>query len=136
MAQSALVWLLRLSALATLSAFGAMIMPTSWMARIHEELGLGPFPHSALVQYLTRSVAALYGFHGVLLALISFNVRRYRPIVVYAGLLNIGLGIMLFAIDRHAALPAFWVWLEGPSLVLVGLLVLALVRQLPRSAPE
>ncbi len=77
---------------------------------------------------MTRSVAALYGFHGGLLLLVSMRPSRYRGIIVYLGWMNILIGFMLLAIDLHAGMPWFWSLLEGPSVFLVGLAMLLLVR--------
>lgn len=56
-----LVLLLRLAGGITTIAFLAMLLPADWMAATHRWLGLGEFPRTAVVDYLTRSVAALYG---------------------------------------------------------------------------
>jgi hypothetical protein len=75
------------------------------------------------VDYLARSVAAFYGFHGVLLFLISTDVVRFRPLVWYVAVMNVLLGVTLLAIDVHAGLPAYWIALEGPPVIVIGLLV-------------
>jgi len=33
------------------------------------------------------------------------------------------LGVTLLAIDVHAGLPAYWIALEGPPVIVIGLLV-------------
>jgi hypothetical protein len=126
--ETLLVVLLRLGGCITLSAFLTMVMPTSWMAATHRWLGLGEFPASPLVEYLTRSVAALYGFHGVLLLLLSTDLRRYRPIVLYVGVMSVLFGAMMLAIDLYADLPLFWTIAEGPPIMALGLVILVLVR--------
>ena len=75
------------------------------------------------MDYLARSVAAFYGFHGVLLFLISTDVVRYRPLVWYVAAMSVVLGFMLLAIDLHAGLPAYWTAFEGPPVVVIGLLI-------------
>ncbi len=126
--QTVLVLLLRLGAAATLSAFLAVLMPAEWMAATHRLLGMGQFPASPLVDYLTRSVAALYGFHGGLLLLVSMRPSRYRGIIVYLGWMNIAIGVMLLGIDLYAGMPWFWSLVEGPSVFCAGLAMLYLVR--------
>ena len=59
-----LVFLLRLAGSVTASAFLAIFLPVEWMASTHRWLGLGEFPRAPVVDYLARSIAALYGFHG------------------------------------------------------------------------
>ena len=80
-----LIWLLRLSGTVMLLAFAAILMPTDWMAANHRRLGLGPFPESALVEYLTRSISALYGIHGGLYLVVSIRVKRYADVIVPEG---------------------------------------------------
>ena len=123
-----LTLLLRLGGVLTGSAFVAMIMPTEWMASTHERLGLGVFPRTPVVEYLARSIAALYGFHGILLFVVAHDPVRLRPVVIYLGCTNIILGAMLLAIDIEAGLPAWWTAAEGPSVIVVGILILLLTR--------
>ena len=112
--------LLRLGGVVTLSAFLAMTMPTSWMRETHSWLGLGDLTTDAITEYLTRSLSAMYGFHGGLLMLLSMDVRRFRPIVGYIGVMNVFLGACLFGIDLYAGLPRWWMYGEGPPLAVLG----------------
>ena len=118
-----LVFLLRFGAVLTGSAFLAVFLPVDSMASTHRWLGLGEFPRTPIVDYLARSVAALYGFHGVLLFVISTDVLRYRALVWYVAAMNVVFGFMLLAIDLHAGLPAYWTAFEGPPVVIIGMLV-------------
>jgi hypothetical protein len=118
-----LVFLLRCGAVLTGSAFLAVFLPVEWMASAHRWLGLGEFPRTPIVDYLARSVAAFYGFHGVLLFVISTDVVRYRALVWYVAVMNVVFGVMLFAIDLHAGLPVYWTAFEGPPVVVIGLMV-------------
>lgn len=122
--------LLRLSGGATVIAFAAMLLPVDWMAAIHEAAGLGEFPRTAVVEYMARSIAGLYGFHGALVLLIARDPLRFRPFVAYVATLNIVFGLMLIAIDVHAGMPWFWTLAEGPLIIAVGLAVAALNRSL------
>ena len=118
-----LVFLLRCGAVLTGSAFLAVFLPVDWMASTHRWLGLGEFPRTPIVDYLARSVAAFYGFHGAMLFLISTDVVRYRLLVWYVAVMNVVFGFILLAIDIHAGLPAYWIAFEGPPVVIIGLLV-------------
>ena len=69
---------------------------------------------------MARSVAALDGFHGVMLYLISTDVVRYRPLVWFAAAMSATFGAMLIGIGVHAGLPAYWVATEGPSVMAIG----------------
>ena len=126
-----LVFLLRLGSVMLLSAFGAVFLPTAWMESTHAWLGLGEFPASPLVEYLTRSVAALYGVHGGLLLVLATDVRRFHGIVRYVAAMNIVLGVLLLGIDLHAGIPWWWTLVEGPPVAVIGVVLLYLLRFVP-----
>jgi hypothetical protein len=123
-----LVFLLRLGGVVTAAAFVAVFLPAAWMASAHEWLGLGDFPGTPLVDYLARSIAALYGFHGVLLLVVSRDPRHFRTIVQFIGVMNIVFGSLMIGIDIHAGLPTLWTLAEGPPIIAFGIVVLYLVR--------
>lgn len=125
-----LVFLLRLGGAVTCAAFLAVFLPVEWMAATHQWLGLGEFPRAPIVGYLARSIAALYGFHGVLLFIIARDPARYRTIVQYAGVMNIAFGLLLIGIDVNAGMPAYWTLAEGPPIIAFGVVVLYLSRSL------
>ena len=125
-----LVLLLRLAGAITSAAFAAMFLPADWMATTHRWLGLGEFPRSPVVDYLARSIAALYGFHGVLLFVIAGNPRHYRSIVWYVGWMNALFGTALVTIDLHAGMPMWWTLGEGPPVAAFGVALLSLSRSL------
>ena len=115
--------LLRLGGALLVTAFLAVFLPVEWMASSHDSLGMGEFPRRPVVDYLARSVAALYGFHGILLFVVSADPAKYRTIIHYLVFMNLGLGVMLIGIDLHAGLPMWWTLAEGPSVIVVGLLL-------------
>jgi FtsH-binding integral membrane protein len=124
-----LTLLLRVSGAGLMLAFVAVLLPVDWMAAAHPWLGLGPFPRTPIVDYLTRSVAALYGFHGVFVWLVSRDPVRYRTFVWFAAVMNVLFGAMMLAIDLHAGMPAVWTAIEGPSIVATGIAIAALLRE-------
>ena len=128
-----LMALLRLAGVFTVTAFFAMLLPVEWMASTHRWLGLGEFPRAAVVEYLARSIAALYGFHGVLLLIVSGDPVRYRAIVWYVAVMNVLFGLMILAIDLAAEMPAVWTISEGPPIVAFGIVVGILNRSLRES---
>lgn len=121
--ERALQILLRIGGVTMLLAFFAIFLPVRWMAVTHEWLGLGEFPESPLVDYLTRSVSLLYASNGGLLLVASFDVRRYRPVLVYLGIATAIGGLILLGIDLHAGLPAYWTLWEGPPVAVIGCLM-------------
>ncbi len=109
------------------SAVFAVFLPDSTMAAIHRQLALGEYPAAPLTSYLTRSVSALYAFHGGLLLALSADVRRFRPVLRFVAWATVALGLALTAIDFQAPMPRWWRLAEGPWVVLIGCLLIWLV---------
>jgi len=128
-----LVFLLRLGAILTGSAFFTIFLPETTMASVHESLGLGAFPASPLTNYLTRSLSVMYAFHGGLLFVLSTNVRRFKPVVLFVGWATAVLGVALLAIDLRAPMPGWWVFAEGPWVFAIGLVIAWLSRRIEPS---
>ena len=129
-----LVLLLRLGAILTGSAFFTLFIPEATMASIHENLGLGTFPASPLTNYLTRSLSAMYAFHGGLLFVLSTDVRRFKPVVLFLGWATAVLGVALLVIDLRAPVPGWWVFAEGPWVIAIGLVIVGLCRHIRPSS--
>lgn len=117
-----------MGAIASLAVF-AIVMPTAWMAAVNDWLGLGPFPRSPLVEYLTRSLSALYALLGVFTLYLAFHARRYLDLIVVIGWQTIALGLVLTAIDFTVGMPGHWSWTEGPPTVLIGWAFIFLARR-------
>ncbi|MBA2259968.1 MAG: hypothetical protein H0W18_13815 [Acidobacteria bacterium] len=126
--------LLRVGALATSAAFLAVFLPVEWMAATHEALGLGPFPRAPLVDYLARSIALLYGFHGILMFIVAGDPVRYRPIVTYIAAMDLIFGVAIAIIDIHAGMPWYWTIGESVPITVMGVLIAVLDRS-TRAAP-
>ena len=129
-----LVALLRLSALGTMIAFFAILLPVEWMVATHARVGLGEFPQVPIMQYLTRSIAALYGFHGVFVWIVSTDPVRYRAFVWFTATMNIVFGAMMLAIDLYAGMPALWTAIEGPGIMAIGIAIALAARAQGRRA--
>ncbi len=120
-------WLLRFLGVIDLLALGAVFMPETWMAYLHHAMGLGQLPTVPLVDYLTRSASLLYAVHGSILVLVSLDINRYRPLILFVAWVSIVHGAMLWVIDLWAGLPWWWTWTEGPIYSSVAALVLVLL---------
>jgi hypothetical protein len=115
--EKTLILLLRISAVVLLLAIVPAIMPFSWMMAIHRQLGMGELPQGPIVGYLTRSLSAIYALHGALLLFLSFDVRRFLPVVKCIVLLCIALGAGLLLLDIAVGMPPGWIIGEGPFLI-------------------
>ncbi len=117
LAERALVFVLRLSGSILLLAMPAIFLPETWMAAIHEWLGLGAFPQAPIVDYLARTESALYAIFGGLLLVVSRDVRRYRAVIQYIIVTGLAFGVVVIGIDWTAGLPRYWVAGEGPAIL-------------------
>ncbi len=114
-----LVLLLRLDGLIMLMAVLPSMMPLAWMKELHRFLGMGELPDGPIIGYLTRSLAVMYAMHGALLFFVSWDVRRYLPVVKFMAVLTILFGLWLTALDVVVGMPMFWTISEGPILFIL-----------------
>lgn len=115
--EKTLIVLLRISAVVLLVAIVPAVMPFSWMVVIHRQLGMGELPQGPIVGYLTRSLSALYALHGALLLFLSFDVRRFLPVVKCIVLLSVAFGAGLLVLDVAVGMPPGWIIGEAPFVI-------------------
>ena len=127
--EKTLVLLMRVSAIVLLTALVPSVMPFAWMKEIHRWLGMGELPEGPIVGYLTRSLSAMYAMHGALVLFVSFDVRRFLPVVKCLAALGIVFGIGMLALDVVVGMPLFWVVCEGPFVIILGGVLLWLAGQ-------
>src|SRR5512134_3443624 len=117
------------------SAAVAVFLPRDAMIAANAWLGLDPLPDAPLTFYLARSASALYAVHGSVLFLASTDPLRYRPLILLLGGTNLLLGAALVGIDWSAGMPRWWTLAEGPTVIVIGLVLLALAVPLGREGP-
>jgi hypothetical protein len=101
-----------------------IFFPASVINYLHQQLGLGEFPNSAIAVYLARSTSLLYAMHGALMFFVSFNLVRYWPLVRLLGYLHVVLGLAMLGIDVSTPMPLYWVIGEGMPVAVTGMLIL------------
>jgi len=111
-----------------LLALPAAFMPTALMDKFHQRLMQAPLPDGPIVQYLARSVSALYASFGSLTLLLAWDLRRFGPLVTWWGVTAILFALALVWVDTSAPMPAHWTWSECSYTLLTGMLVLILQR--------
>jgi hypothetical protein len=121
---------LRIVGTAALFALVAVVMPSSWMNAIHQWLGMGDLPSEPIVGYLARSTSAFYALLGGLMWMISFDLHRYRLVLIYIGVAIIVFGVALFAVDLLEGMPLWWSLGEGPFNTAFGIFILVLSYRL------
>jgi hypothetical protein len=126
--QNLLKYYLRFAAFIELLALPTMFLPWAWMNATHQWLGLGDLPNTPMISYLTRALAGMYAFHGAITWFISNDVERYRSFIRFLGWATLLFGGVLLGIDLSSELPWYWSWVEGPSLMASGLIIILLER--------
>jgi hypothetical protein len=116
------VLVLRATALLLLLAFVGAALPESWMKAVYEWGGLGPWPGGALLVYLARALAILYGFYGLLALYLSFDVQRYLPLIRFMAVASFPFAPVMFVVIWAAGLPMIWAVSESTSIVFISAL--------------
>jgi hypothetical protein len=124
-ADKILAILLRITAGVLLLAMAAVFFPQAWMAAINRAAGQGELPDSAIVGYLTRSLSALYAFHGALVLYVSLDVGRYRPFIIFLAAEGMVFGIFMLTLDVALGMPPAWTVCEGPFIFVLSAAILA-----------
>ena len=100
--------LLQLAGAFEILAFIAVVMPRGWMEISHAWLGLGVMPRGPVLMFLIRQASYTYGMHGVSLWVLSFDVKRFRPLVILNGIAYLLAAPVFVAIDYHSGMPLWW----------------------------
>jgi hypothetical protein len=113
----------------TLLALPAVFLPQSAMDSFHRQLGLGRLPEGPIVQYMARSLAALYAAFGSMTLVLAYDVKRFAPLVTWWGIAALVLGVLLIGIDLTAGMPTQWMLGEVVFILCAGAAVLLLQRR-------
>ena len=124
-----LVWLLRLAGAVEILAFIAVVMPRSWMEIGSAWVGLGAMPDAPLLMFMIRQASYTYGVHGLSLWLIATDVERFRPFVVFNGIVFLIAAPVFFWIDLTSGMPRWWALSDPVSCGLFGAALLLLSRK-------
>ena len=135
-AEKTLVVLLRAGAMLLLLALAPVFFPFAWMDAIHRWLGMGPLPQGPIVEYLTRSLSALYAMHAALLLYVSFDVRRNLGVIKCLAVLALVFGAGMLVLDAVIGMPLCWTVCEGPFVILVSAALLYLAGQIDPKQPS
>lgn len=126
--------LLRIVGSAALLAIPFVFVPYAWMNAIHDGLGMGKLPDAPVVGYLARSASAFYAILGGLLWVLSFDLRRHRPVLIYLGVVTLLFALVLFAVDFLEGMPRWWAVGEGSFNALFGIAILVFSFRIGRSS--
>ena len=117
-----------MAGLVEILAFGAVVMPRSWMEASHAWLGLGEMPGGTIVIFLARRASYVYGVHGIFLLVLASDVVRYRPLVRFIGASFLVAAPVFFFIDYTSQTPFFWTVIDTFGCAIFGAALLWLDR--------
>jgi len=124
--ERALRFLLRATGVAVALRLPFVFLPRRLVAAHIEWHGFGPFPDSPAMDYLLRSISALYVLSGLFCWLVSFDTRRYRSLVLYLGWSSVAFGLLLPAVDLATHSVPAWALAACGLAAAIGVAVLAL----------
>jgi hypothetical protein len=110
------------------------VMPFSWMAAIHEWLGMGVLPHKPIVDYLARYASGFSAFYGFLLLWLMTDVRRYAPIITLQAVAILLISTLGAIFAWRAGMPSWWILADVLSCWLCCGAMLWLQTRIPRPA--
>jgi hypothetical protein len=125
-----LALLLRIMGGICLLALVPLWMPRAWIDAGHRWVGWGPFPESALAEYLARSVSALSGFYGGLLVVLSADVRRHASVILYQAVAIMVLSASGVIVGTWAGMPLWFVGGDAVACWTYCIPMLLLVRRM------
>lgn len=121
---------LRVFGVVDLCALVAVVLPHAWLSEAAQMAGLAAgLPAAPVVGYLARSASLMYALHGATVLFVSFDVRRYWPLIRCLALLAPAHGLCILGLDLAEGMPVWWTCVEGPGFALTGLVVLGLQRR-------
>lgn len=104
------------------------------MVAIHADLGMGQLPNAPVVGYLARSTSWFYAVLGGLCWLVSFDLPRHRPTLIYLGWATALFGVVVLVVDWLEGMPASWTLSEGPGSLVCGLAIVWLTGRIEGAA--
>lgn len=126
--------ILRITALISLIALPAIILPRLAMEKLSWLTGFGQPPDVPLLVYVAAGGAAVFVGQAGFLWILSGDVVRYRPLVLYVGWVYTACGPAFLWIDRDAGMPHWWVAMDSLGSLIVGGTLLWACRPCKRQA--
>jgi hypothetical protein len=96
----------------------------------------GAFPADPVAEYLARSVSSLSAFYGGLQIALSFDVRRYGPLIRYQAAAILVLSACGVVVGSWAGMPLWFVGGDAVACWAYGVPMLLLVRRVNRGGAD
>ena len=144
--EQSIKWLLRLTGVTLLTALIFVFCPFSWLQKGHAYVGmdtlqytpphqveavtLGKLQYTPLMNYLIRTLSAMYTIVGAICFYVAYDVKRYLMLIRLLGCIAIISGIGVTILDAVLGFPWLWTALEGPITIILGAVLIGLARAL------
>jgi hypothetical protein len=69
---------------------------------------------------------------GLMYFLAASDPIRYRPLIILIAVTNVVFGVVMAGIGTTAGMPLWWTGVESPFIALTGVVLLVLVRFVPK----
>ena len=116
--------ILRIAAVGQFITVPGAISPHQAIEKLSWLMGFGQPPPGPLLLYTLGGGSYVCVAEGVLLWMLSYNVVRYRPLVIASGwIFLIGAPAFLW-IDSQAGLPHWWIAMDSLSCLIFGVTLL------------
>ena len=116
--------ILRIIAVFSLPVLPAVFAPRLAVEKLSWLLGFGEPPHVPLIGYLAAGGSYVYLFLSAMLWIISSDVARYRPLVVFAGWACLVGGPAYAWIGTNTGMPHWWMLMDTVTCFVGGLALL------------
>lgn len=114
---------LKVCGITALFAIIFVFAPYKLMNSIYRLMEIGEMPSQPIVGYLARSTSWFYAVLGGLILITASDLKRYRVILLYIGIIQILFGLIIFGIDYFEGMPHYWTAVEGSSNLIIGLII-------------
>jgi len=121
--------ILRVMALVALPVLPAVFAPRLTVEKLSWVLGFGEPPHVTLIYYLAAGGSLVYLLLSGLLWMLSCDVVRYRPLVIYVAVACVAAAPVLGWLDANVGMPRWWLLMDALSCLVGGLVLLWALRE-------
>jgi hypothetical protein len=119
-----------------LSSVIGMVLPLSALEFIWRAFGIASLPDSPQFMYAVRLLTATYGVAGVFLIILALDPVKYGPMVLFAGIASIFLGIVCGIAGLLAEMPLWWFLGDSLSCEVLGILILVFWQQAKQTVKD
>jgi hypothetical protein len=107
-------------ALVSVPVLPAVFAPRFTVEKLSWLLGFGEPPDAPLLFYVTAGGSLVYLILSAMLLIISCDVTRYRPLVLFAAYASLIAAPLYWWIDTNTGMPRSWILMDAVSCLIFG----------------